>query len=81
MGYDFGVDVGSNNNTHHILPSLIRILDFEASDLILKDELPRVSCASLKRRGITDCKRVEIRMSRYPCQLVRLDQFRGYAAL
>jgi hypothetical protein len=79
------VDVGSKNNaTHHKLPRLIWVLDFEASYLTLKEKLPWVSCASLNRRdggGTTDCKRVEICMSRYPCELVRLEQFRGYAVL
>ena len=31
--------MGSNNGTNHILPWLIRVLDFEASYPILKEEL------------------------------------------
>jgi len=86
ISFDFGVGVGSNT-THHELPRFIRVLDFEASYVALKEELPWVSLASLNRRdgggkrGETDCKRVEIRMTRDPCKLVRQERVEGNATL
>lgn len=36
LRYAIGVEMGSDNGTHHILPRFVRVLDFEASYLILK---------------------------------------------
>ncbi len=58
-------------STHHELPRLIRVLSFEASYITLKKELLGLALLLQIDETETDCKRVEIRMTRHPCKLVR----------